>query len=263
MGEANPILEAEAQDRNFVTALSRGMKILEVLGQHPDGLSNTELSRLTELPKPTIARLTHTLIRLGYLRFNKAANTYQVTAKLIGLGAHAARTVDIAELTLPELIALRDGPNPGITVSLTEILGARVVFRNVVQSSQQNALWMQAGIIAEILETAAGRAMLLASDPLEQVQLLELIKANGNVDTEGQFRAAQEEYAAKGYCTGFRNWRADVNAIAAPFRAPGSLKVYAISVGGPSVYVSEDELEQTYGPLLKAAVKRFAGQIDV
>lgn len=263
MGEANPILGTDAQDRNFVTSLSRGIKILEALGQHPDGLSNTELSRLTELPKPTIARLTHTLIRLGYLRFNKTANTYKVTAKLMGLGAHAARTVDMAELTLPELIALRDGPNPGITVSLTEILGARVVFRKVVQSKQQNALWMQAGIIADILETAAGRAMLLASDPLEQVQLLELIKTNGTADAEDQFRVAQSEYSAKGYCTGFRNWRADVNAIAASFRAPGGMKVYAISVGGPSVFVGEDELERVYAPLLTAAVKRIAGQIDV
>lgn len=263
MTEAATLSESEAQDRNFVTSLSRGLRILEVLGNSPQGMGNTDLAQATQLPKPTIARLTHTLIRLGYLRADKANNTYLVTPKLMTLGAHAAQTIDIAELVMPELIALRDGPNPGITASLTEIVGPRLLMRNVVQSKQQNALWMQAGIIAEILETAAGRAILAASDRQSQAQLLEAIRGLGQENVETEFNAASAEFTEKGYCTGFRRWRADVNAIAAPFRAPGSMKIFSVSVGGPSVYVSEAELEDAYGPLLKAAVLRLSGRTDV
>lgn len=263
MSHAGALAEPQEQDRNFVTALARGLSILEVLGKAPQGMANSELAKATGLPKPTVARLTHTLIRTGYLRVDKTNNTFFVTPKLMSLGANAAQTIDIAELAMPELMALRDGPNAGITVSLTEIVGARVLMRNVVQSRQQNALWMQAGIIADILETAAGRVMLAASDRQTQAQLLGAVKGLGRENVDAEFEDALAEFAQKGYCSGFRTWRADVNAIAAPLRAPSGMKVYSISVGAPAVFVSEDELETVYAPLLKAAVLRLTGQIDV
>lgn len=255
--------EPQEQDRNFVTALARGLSILEVLGKTPRGMANSELANATGLPKATVARLTHTLIRMGYLRSDKANGAFVVTSKLMLLGANVAQTIDIAELVMPELMALRDGPNAGITASLTEIVGARVLMRNVLQSRQQNALWMQAGIIADILETAAGRVMLAASDRQTQAQLLDALKGLGHDNVDEGFEEAFAEFAQKGYCSGFRTWRADVNAIAAPLRAPSGMKVYSISVGAPAVFVSEEELETVYAPLLKAAVLRLTGQIDV
>jgi len=266
MTEQPTAISAEGRDRDFVTALSRGLKVLESLDQNAKGLGNTDLAQATCLPKPTIARLTHTLVQLGYIRFDKAHGTYQVTPKLLALGANVAQTTDISQLTLPELNALRDGPNPGITASLVELVGARVVFRNVVQSNQQNALWMQAGIMAHVLDTAVGRAILSASDALQQAQILEAVAAvdtKSKDDVDQLFRTAQDEYAAKGYCTGFRQWRGDVNAIALAFRLPGDFQVYGISVGGPAIYVSEAELEEIYGPLLKTAAGRITGRPDV
>lgn len=263
MVEQSIISEPEEPDRNFVMALSRGLKLLEALGQYPQGLGNSDLAQATDLPKPTVARLSHTLVQLGYIRFDKSAGTYHVTGKLLALGANMAHSYDIAQLVAPEMNWLRDGPNPGITVSFVEVMGARVVFRNVVQSNQQNALWMQAGIMAHVLDTAVGRAILAASDALQQTQLLEAVSA---VDTKTPqevdrvFKAAQEEYARKGYCTGFRQWRGDVNAIALAFRLPGDFQLYGLSVGGPSIYVSETELEEVYGPLLKASAVRITGR---
>lgn len=263
MADQATLPKTQEQERNFVTALARGLSILEALSNAPKGMGNAELAKATGLPKPTVARLTHTLIRTGYLRADKTSRSFFVTPKLMSLGANAAQTIDIAELVMPELVALRDGPNAGITASLTEIVGARVLMRNVVQSRQQNALWMQAGIIADILDTAAGRVMLAASDRQTQAQLLDAIKGLGREDVDEDFENAFAEFAQKGYCTAYRTWRADVNAIAAPLRAPSGMKVYSISVGAPAVFVSEEELETVYAPLLKAAVLRLTGQIDV
>ncbi|MEO1307839.1 MAG: IclR family transcriptional regulator [Pseudomonadota bacterium] len=255
---------AAATDRKFVTALARGLDVLRALSAHPKGLGNTALAKATNLPKPTIARLTHTLIELGYVRFDTVTGTYCVTPKLLALGANAADRLDIAALAGPELAALRDGPNPGITASLVEIVGARVVFRSVAQSRQQNALWMQAGIMAHVLETAVGRAMLAASDPPQQEQLLEAIKAVDPREDDtvlADFHTGQAEFKTQGYCTGFGHWRADVNAIAVPVRVPGGMQVCGISVGGPTIYVSREELLETYATLLKAAASRISGDV--
>lgn len=252
---------AARNDRNFVTALSRGLKLLELVGAHSKGLSNGELSRLAELPRATVSRLTSTLVQLGYLRVDELSGLYVVTAKMVALSANASQSLDIVQLTGPELLALRDGPNPGVTASLVELVGARVVYRNVVQSVQNNAMWMQAGVLAHALDTAVGRAVLAASEPWQQAQLLEAMKAvdaRSEADAERAFKTGLDEYRKNGYCCGFGIWREDVNAIAVPIRIPGAFQVYGISVGGPAIYVTEHELIDVYVPLLMAASQRIS-----
>ena len=57
--------EEEDKDRQFVTALARGLELLRCFTPSESVLGNQELARKTGLPKPTITRMTHTLTRLG------------------------------------------------------------------------------------------------------------------------------------------------------------------------------------------------------
>lgn len=61
--------EEEDKDRQFVTALARGLELLRCFTPSESVLGNQELARKTGLPKPTITRMTHTLTRLGYLKY--------------------------------------------------------------------------------------------------------------------------------------------------------------------------------------------------
>ena len=54
-------------DRQFVTALGRGLTLLAAFEQH-EQLSHQQLCQMTALPKATITRLIHTLMTLGFLR---------------------------------------------------------------------------------------------------------------------------------------------------------------------------------------------------
>ena len=64
-----------ATDRSFVVALSRGLDVLRAFQPNDGLLGNQEIAARTNLPKPTVSRLTYTLTRLGYLtpvpRFEK------------------------------------------------------------------------------------------------------------------------------------------------------------------------------------------------
>src|SRR4030095_6610333 len=51
-------------DRQFVTALARGLYLLRAFRSAEDRLSNQELAQLCSLPKSTVSRLTHTLTKL-------------------------------------------------------------------------------------------------------------------------------------------------------------------------------------------------------
>ena len=53
--------ENSGKDRQFVTALARGLDILRAFHAGEGMLGNQEIAHRTGLPKPTVARLTHTL----------------------------------------------------------------------------------------------------------------------------------------------------------------------------------------------------------
>src|SRR5215813_1294806 len=53
-----------SKDRQFVTALARGLDILRAFHAGEGMLGNQEIAHRTGLPKPTVARLTHTLTDL-------------------------------------------------------------------------------------------------------------------------------------------------------------------------------------------------------
>ena len=69
---------AEDGDRNFVTALARGVELLRAFGPDDDFLGNAELSRRTGIPRPTVSRLTYTLASLGYLVYVEAQEKYRI-----------------------------------------------------------------------------------------------------------------------------------------------------------------------------------------
>ncbi len=68
-------------DRDHVSALARGLRILACFTPDDIVLGNGDISRRTDLPKATVARLTYTLCNLGYLiQLSKPANTSSVPA---------------------------------------------------------------------------------------------------------------------------------------------------------------------------------------
>ena len=70
MGMLDPA-SASSEDETsgqFVTALARGLELMRCFTPRDNVLGNQELARMTGLPKPTVTRLTNTLMRLGCLK---------------------------------------------------------------------------------------------------------------------------------------------------------------------------------------------------
>jgi DNA-binding IclR family transcriptional regulator len=78
--------------------------------------------------------------------------------------------------------------------------------------------------------------------------------AEVEVEARARYAEALSEYAANGYCTGYGNWRSDVNGIAVPVHSLSDGRVYGLNVGGPSYRVKTKQLETVYAArLLKVA----------
>src|SRR5882724_574223 len=75
-----------ATDRSFVVALSRGLDVLRAFQPNDGLLGNQEIAARTNLPKPTVSRLTYTLTKLGYLAPVPRFEKYTLTPSAMTLG---------------------------------------------------------------------------------------------------------------------------------------------------------------------------------
>lgn len=250
--------DPECKDRNFVTALARGLEILRCFRRGDLTLTNSDFSERTGLPKATISRLTHTLCELDYLVADTRVGTYRLSAGVLRLGFSRLAAMDMRDRAKHEMHALRmDGPNPFITVALGEQHRTEVIYLATESSTEEVTLLMRVGSRLPLFHSAMGKAILAVTPEERCEQIFGFARMEGakfEKDARARHKEAVSEYAANGYCTGYGNWRSDVNGIAVPVYSLSDGRVYGLNVGGPSYRVKPKQLERVYAErLLKVA----------
>lgn len=256
-----PLVPAEAdKDRNFVTALARGLRVLSCFQPGETYLTNHELAERTGLPKATVSRLTHTLRTLGYLAQDVRTGTYRLDSGVLTLGYAVLAGISIAERAQQELDALREGLNPYVTSGLAERHKLAAVYVASSQSSQSVILAAHIGMRMPLFFSAAGQAILVKMAASEQERALEALKlAYPHKYDEGvaALKAARKDFATLGHCRSYGQWRNDVNGIAVPVVSPCGLRIYGLNIGGPAFAVPPEELERDFAPRLLDAAARL------
>src|SRR3954462_7237197 len=90
-----------ASDCSFVVALSRGLDVLRAFQPNDGLLGNQEIAARTNLPKPTVSRLTYTLTKLGYLTPVPRFEKYQLAPSAMALGYAALANLGVRHLSEP------------------------------------------------------------------------------------------------------------------------------------------------------------------
>lgn len=248
-----PMDGEDPKDRNFVTALARGLEVLRAFRANETELSNTDIARRTGLPKATVSRLTYTLCQLEYLVADPRSGAYRLGPGVLQLGFGVLSGMEIGARAGPVLEDLTRGPNSYITAALGERFRDQVIYVAVGQSSEDVALSMHVGSRLPLFASAIGRAILVGLAPADRAALmaaLDRAEPDGAAARARQLDQARAEYESRGFCTGYGDWRADVNGIAVPVRSVNNDRVYGLNVGGPSFHVGAQELEEIYAPRL-------------
>src|SRR3982075_2477701 len=88
-----------AADRSFFVALFPGPDVLRAFRPHDGLLGNQEIAARTNLPKPTVSRLTYTLTKLGYLTPVPRFEKYQLAPSAMALGYAALANLGVRHLS--------------------------------------------------------------------------------------------------------------------------------------------------------------------
>ncbi|WP_424986693.1 IclR family transcriptional regulator [Microbulbifer sp. S227A] len=247
---ANP---DEEKDRNFITALARGLDVLRCFRPNETELTNHDISERTGLPKPTVSRLTHTLCKLDYLVADTRSGSYRLSAGVLQLGYGVLSGMEIGERAADAMRELGNGPNSYITCALAERHRMDVVYLAVQGSREEISLTMHVGSRLPLFRSAMGRSILAGMSARDREAVLADADRQDPDGQEGRHASVERalaEYKANGFCTGYGDWRPDVNAIAVPVYSLNGTRVYGLNVGGPAFHVKAKQLEQHYAPNL-------------
>src|SRR5512135_2126695 len=158
-----------ATDRRFVVALSRGLDVLRAFRPNDGLLGNQEIAARTNLPKPTVSRLTYTLTKLGYLTAVPRFEKYQLAPSAMALGYAALANLGVRQLSEPFREQLMRETGGAVAIGARDRLS--MIYFGQSRSGAVN-VQLDVGSRIPIATTAMGRAYIWALPDEERVALL-------------------------------------------------------------------------------------------
>lgn len=249
------------KDRQFVTALARGLELLRCFVPGERHLGVTELARRTGIPKPSVSRLAGTLAKLGYLNFSESLGKYSLGSGVLSLGYAMLSNMDIRQIAKPFMQELAEYSRASVSIGIRDRLS--MVYVETIRSSAPITLQRGVGARLALATTSMGRAYLAGLPETERNFLLDQIRLRDE-RAWPRIKAGIEEglrdYAEHGFCLSMGDWDHEIFGAGVPFHGPdGSLM--AFNCGGPAFILSREKLENDIGPKLVSLVKRVGSMM--
>lgn len=244
------------KDRQFVTALARGLELLRCFGPGERYLGVTELGRRTGIPKPSVSRLAGTLTKLGYLNFSESLGKYCLGSGVLSLGYAMLSNMDVRQVAKPFMEELAEYSRASVSIGVRDRLS--MVYVETIRSSAPIALQRGVGARLALATTSMGRAYLAGLPEVERNFLMDQIRLR-NEQAWPQIKAGIEQglrdYADHGFCLSIGEWDREIVSVGVPFHSPDG-SMMAFNCGGPAFILSREKLENDIGPKLVNLVKR-------
>ena len=247
-----------ATDRNFVVALTRGLEVLRAFQPNDGLLGNQEIASRTNLPKPTVSRLTYTLTKLGYLTPVPRFEKYRLAPAVMALGYAALANLGVGRLSEPFRQDLMKQTGGACAV------GGRdrhsMIYFGQARSELTVGVQLDVGSRIPIATTAMGRAYIWALPDEERAILLrELREHYGSrwAKMRDGIERSGETVAKYGFAISAGEWHDDISAAGVALKLNDGTGPYAFNCGAPAFRFTEDRLLKDIGPRLVAMVRNI------
>jgi DNA-binding IclR family transcriptional regulator len=207
----------EQADRQFARTLARGIDLLLCFRAGESSLGNKDFAQRTSVSRPTVARLTHTLTLLGYLRQDEVTGRYGLGAAVLALSHPLLASMRIRPIARPMMQALARDIDGAVSLGLRHRI--QMVYAETARGSEDFVMTPDIGAPLPMLATAMGRAWLAHASPADRRSLLNQIRIAEPAVFDRHAAAAQrarEELERDGYCSARADWQPNRHGFAVP-----------------------------------------------
>lgn len=245
-----------------VIALARGLTVLRCIAVANAPVSNRELAELTGIPKPTVSRITATLVGAGFLYQLPDSERFVLTAAVLELSNGFLRNFDIRARARPFLIELAERTSLSVHLAVRDRLDM-VVIDAIRPRSAILVSRLEVGSRMDLTRTAVGRAYLAVLAEPDRAALMAGLQAASGDDwphLHARLAGALEDTRANGFAIATGEWYEGLNAIAAGFVGPAGER-YAVNCGGAAHLCPREWLIERAAPALLECIEKIVREI--
>jgi DNA-binding IclR family transcriptional regulator len=246
------------KDRQFVAALAKGLDVLRCFAPATPELGASEIARMTGMPQPTVWRLCHTLLELGFLVAVPGRQTMRPGIPALGLGYAVLSGQPIGDIALSDMQAIASRYEGAVSLGARD--GFEMIYLQRCQGSQIILADMRVGSRVPLGTSATGWAYIAGLNQQERETVItDLRVAMGKqwAEIEPRLKAALRGYEATGYVVNKGSLHKRINSVGVPLQSPDGSVRLALSSGGISEIFQPDKLSQV-GSDLKALAAKLA-----
>ncbi len=238
----------------FVQSLDRGLAVIRAFdAEHPE-LTLAEVARITGLNRASARRFLHTLVELGYVRFD--GRLFALRPKILELGYAYLSSLSLPEVAMPHLEHLVERVHESSSVSVLD--GDEVVYVARVPTRRIMRIAIAVGTRFPAFATSMGRVLLagqsddwldgyLATAKLSAITTHTIADAN-------RLRAEVLRIRRDGYALVDQELEEGLISLAAPIRDGDGRVIAAVNLSTQTSRGSAEQLrEQLLAPLLETA----------
>ena len=220
------------KDRQYVTALARGLQILRCFTHDQPELSANEIVRMTGLPQPTVWRLCYTLTKEGFIVCAGERHKMALGLPVLSLGYAALVRQDLTKVALPYMRSLTERHRLGTSLAVRD--GLEMLY---LQRTHGDFIYFNdpVGARRPLAIAPTGWACLVACDEAERKEVLKALKRQDPAswpETEARIEGAFDDYRRHRCIFSIGVMHDQFNAVAVPIRSLESRKVFGLSASG-------------------------------
>lgn len=240
----------------------KALRVLSLLGEHPDGMGLSEVARAAGHPVSTTHRLLSSLAGEGFVRVDLASRRYSLGLRLFELGQRVSHARGFAGVALPVMQRLSGETGEPTLMSVLD--GHNQVYVHSVRGSRQVQVRGEPGGRGPLHCTSMGKCLIAFAPPAERDRLVAELAlaalAPRTITDRAAFAREIDTVRERGYAIADEEHEAGIRAVGVPVCGPDGVAIAALSTAAPAFRASMAELER-FVPALRAAARELAAAL--
>lgn len=264
MEEMTSLRNMAVVDKSYasISAVERALQILEILSEHQEGLTGSDLASRLGLHRATAFRLLSSLMGAGFVAQHEPGPHYRLTLKLVSLASGFLASLGPVELAIPILRQLSD--RTGELVQLAMVDGDEMIRVAKAEGRERLRVAAPTGSGVTLHVSSLGKAW-LSTLPTERAAAILCerglpARTPNTITTLEGMLADLEQTRVKGYAICFEEGGLGMCSVGAPIILPcggDRVAVGAVNVAAPSMRASRERLVE-WAPLVVATATELA-----
>lgn len=245
----------------MVQALSRGLRILEILSEN-GSMTITELAEILEVDKSTVSRLVETLRYHDMVQLNRITKKYELGLRILNLGTSLENNLNIINIARPVIHSVAEELNQSVHLCAFNNTMAYVIDQ-VVRSSTYS-LSATIGMIEPMHASSVGKCILayrreeVLDHMLEHYEYIKYTEKT--ILNKEELLLELEKIRKQGYAVDDEEIAVGVRCVAVPVFSIGKRVRYSIGISGPVGLMTEKN-QRLYVERLSNAARKISKEV--